>query len=116
MAIRTEPSNFLDLRNTGIVAATGYRRLEAYKFYNHHESDIRYVKIYDKALAPSSSDIPVLTITVFPSSITGISLDDAIEFHAGVGLRATTGIANDDSGDPSANDVSANLFFRESSP
>lgn len=74
---------------------------------------VRYVKVYDKATAATDADTPKMTIPV------GAGLSRTIEipaagaaFSAGIGLRATTGLADNDTGAPSANDVIVNVLFK----
>lgn len=59
---------------------------------------VRYLKIYDKASAPSSADTPVM-ILMIPGSTTGGGVTVPIPacglaFAAGIAIRLTTGVAN----------------------
>jgi hypothetical protein len=74
---------------------------------------ILYLKVYDKATAATSSDTPVLTIGVLPSgSIPPLDLkDDELFFSAGISLRATTGVADNDTGAPGANDLPVSILY-----
>jgi hypothetical protein len=67
---------------------------------------IRYFKLYDKATAPTSADTPKATIPVQPNSTISV-LGDSIgaSFPTGIGYRASTGVADNDNNDPTANDV-----------
>ena len=73
---------------------------------------IRYVKLYNKATAPDQTDTPLLTILLPASSAANIIAPAGIDFTTGISIRATTGVADNDTGAPSANDVVANVFYR----
>ncbi len=72
-----------------------------------------YLKVYDKASAPNQNDTPTLTIPV-PSSgtIQIVGGKGGIEFKNGVGLRATTGISDNDTGAPDANEMVVNILYK----
>jgi len=72
---------------------------------------IRYVKIYDKATAPTSSDTPIRTYSLPPSSTVVVPVTDGIDFTLGISLRASTGVADADNTAPSANDVIVNIGY-----
>jgi hypothetical protein len=78
----------------------------------NNASSLRYVKLYDKASAPSSSDVPKLTIPVPANSAANLMAVAGIDFTAGIGIRVTTGVADADTGAPTANDVIVNLLYR----
>lgn len=76
-------------------------------------TSIRYLKLYNKATAPLSSDTPLMTIDI-PAGL-GANLPPGpgeIDFTVGIGYRVTTGVADNDTGAPTANDVQLNLFYR----
>lgn len=78
----------------------------------NNAASLRYVKFYDKATAALSTDTPVRTYTILANSNLAIPLGDAgVEFLLGIGLRGTTGLADNDTGAPSANDIIVNLGF-----
>lgn len=72
---------------------------------------IRYLKIYNQATAPSSSDTPVRTYLLPPSSTVVVPVTDGIDFTAGISLRASTGVADNDNTAPTANDVIVNIGY-----
>lgn len=57
---------------------------------------IQYVKLYDKATAPSSSDTPILTIAIVSRTDTIIFPEPGLEFSNGLGIRITGGAADSD--------------------
>lgn len=78
---------------------------------------VRYLKVYDKASAPSGSDTPKLRI-VIPGATTGagivIPLPDAgVAFAAGISFRLVTGVADNDANGVAATEVVINgLFYK----
>lgn len=77
---------------------------------------ICYVKLYDKATAPTSGDTPVLTIPV-PGNTAGAGVavpigDIGIAFASGIAIRATTGIADNNTSAVAASEVVANYSFK----
>lgn len=72
---------------------------------------IRYLKLYDKATAPTSSDTPIRTYLLPPSSTVVVPVTDGIDFVNGISLRASTGVADNDNTAPSANDVLVNIGY-----
>jgi hypothetical protein len=81
-------------------------------FISNNSSSVRFLKLYDKATAPLSSDTPKLTLQLPANSAANLLSVSGIDFTAGIGLRCTTGVADNDTGAPSANDVIVNLFYR----
>ena len=72
---------------------------------------IRYVKLYNMATAPTSSDTPIRTYMLPPSSTIVVPVTDGIDFSAGISIRASTGVADNDNTAPSANDVLVNIGY-----
>lgn len=75
-----------------------------------------YVKLYDKATAPSSSDTPLVRLAI-PGSSTGAGTNVAfplggISFLNGIGYRIVTGSADNDNTSVAASDVIVNFFYR----
>lgn len=74
-------------------------------------SGTRYLKIYDKASAPLSTDTPLITIAI-PTMVAinlAVPLGDlaaqGVVFVNGIGVRGTTGVLDADVGAPAPNDV-----------
>ncbi len=106
-----KPYRSLDVGLTGELINAAVMQLYGGDVWNGHASALRYLKIYDIALPPTASDTPVATLTLkaqdhtrIPSELVGI------QFSNGVGIRATTGLADSDTGAPTTNDVIANLL------
>ena len=101
----------LDVGTVGTVAKASAGKLQGYYFANQHASARRYLKLYNKATAPLSTDTPLLTLPLPFDSAGHVPFPGGIEFTLGIGYRATTGIADSDTGAPGANEVVLNLFF-----
>jgi hypothetical protein len=78
-------------------------------------STVRYLKLYNKAIAPTvGTDVPVMTIPI-PANTQGagvaIPFSMGVNFSAGIAIAITSGLADTDTGAISANDVVVNLTF-----
>lgn len=76
----------------------------------------RYLKLYDKASAPTvGTDTPVKTLTI-PGNTAGAGLvlnwDKGLVFSNGIAFALTTGIADSDTGAVGANDLVVNLDYK----
>ena len=77
---------------------------------------VRYLKIYDKATAPTSADTPLLTIGV-PGNTAGAGVAVpvpavGIAFSNGWGFRMTTGQADNDTGAVTAGDLALSYGYK----
>ena len=78
-------------------------------------SSVRYLKLYNKATAPSvGTDVPIMTIPV-PANTQGagisIPFSMGVNFSLGIGIAITSGSADNDSGSVGAGDVIVNLTY-----
>ena len=81
-------------------------------FLGNDNSAARYVKLYDKASAPTvGTDVPKLTLRIPGASSANLEFRDPLPFTVGLALAMTTGVADSDAGAVAANEVSANLWF-----
>lgn len=85
-------------------------QIYGYQLFNTTASALRYVKIYNKA-APTSSDTPIKTILVPPSGGANLALPVGIACGTAIGIRITTGYADNDTGAVTAGDVIVNLDY-----
>jgi hypothetical protein len=71
----------------------------------------RYLKIYNKATAPTEADTPKLTIALPTGNSTFFLGDIGVDFPAGISIRSTTGLADNDTGAPTASQTIINLTY-----
>lgn len=75
----------------------------------------RYLKLYDKATAPTSADTPVHTL-MMPGASAGagfvLSVPVGLVFASGIGFRLTTGIADNDANAVAAAEIAVNLGYK----
>ena len=106
----TAYSKLADGTDEDLIVAGTVRLKWLYLF--NTSAALRYVKLYNKATAPSEADTPVLR---FPIPIGGggtVALPDGgIPFSLGLGIRIVTGVTDADDTGPTANDVVANLGY-----
>jgi hypothetical protein len=67
----------------------------------------RYLKLYNKATAPTSADTPIMTRRLAPQSEFVLDFPTPFYFSLGIGYRLTTGVADADTGALTAGDVEA---------
>jgi hypothetical protein len=96
---------------TGVNIKASAGQVYGWYLYNN-ASSIRVVKLYNKATAPTvGTDTPTQTIVLPANGGANVFSDIGFAFSSGIGIGVTTGIADNDTGAPSANDVVANLFY-----
>lgn len=103
------PYRNLDVQPGGVNVNTAPTQLYGSQIWNDHATAVRWLKVYDVAYAPTVSDVPAKTIGLKAQENTSLDALVGIEFKHGIGLRATTGKADSDTGAPSAGDVIVNL-------
>ncbi len=103
------PYRNLDIGVTGVNIDVAPMNLYGAQVWNGHATALRYLKIYDVAYPPTVSDTPVKTIPLKAQAFTFLEALVGVQFTNGIGLRATTGIADSDTGAPSTNDVVVNM-------
>ncbi len=72
---------------------------------------IRYLKVYNKATAPTSSDTPIMTIALKPGETTFVDANSPIRCSLGIGIRLTTGIAVADTGAVAAAEHAVSIMY-----
>ena len=80
-----------------------------------NETTVSYLKIYDKATAPTvGTDVPVLTIPV-PTHTQGagivIPIPNGVTFSNGIAIAVTGGVADSDTTAVGADEVVINLTY-----
>lgn len=101
----------ISLSTTGQVIKASSGCIYEYYFYNSGGA-IVYIKLYNKATAATSSDTPVRTYAVGAGQGANCAIDLGIQFLTGIGIRASTGVADNDNTAPGANEVTVNIGFR----
>lgn len=72
----------------------------------------RFVKLYDKATAPTASDTPLRTYSIPASTTLSLAVTTAgIEFTSGISIRGTVLLADSDNTAPTANDIVVNISW-----
>jgi hypothetical protein len=72
-----------------------------------------FVKLYDMATAPQiGTSTPVATLYVPAGQVVSAEHTNGIELSNGIGIGATTGVADSDASDPAANTVVVNVFYK----
>jgi hypothetical protein len=77
---------------------------------------VRYLKLYNKATAPTvGTDTPVQTYAI-PAATTGagftLNFGPGLEFTTGIGFALTTGVADADTNAVAANEITVNLGYK----
>ncbi len=101
----------LDLKTTGQVIKASAGQVGGWYLANNAGA-ARFVKLYDKATAPTEADTPLLTIQLPANGAANLLAVAGIDFTTGISARATTGVADNDTGAPTTNDLIVNLFYR----
>ena len=76
------------LGNTGVVVTGVHSTLQSLTLSNILGTVFSYVKVYNKATAPSSTDTPVMTIPLNHDTVQQVECH-SLDFPLGIGLRAT---------------------------
>jgi len=98
--------------NSTLAKATA-GQVYAWCFSNIHATSWRYVKLYNKATAPSpGTDTPVMCIGIPPSSTVEKTFENGVMFSLGIGFVIVTGIQDSDATSVGANEVAVNLFYK----
>lgn len=102
----------LDLDETEEDIKTSAGQLYGYYFANTNAS-ARYLKFYNATAANVTvgTTTPVLTFYLPPTTAGHIEFSHGIAFSTAISAAATTGVADNDTGAPSANDVILNAFY-----
>jgi hypothetical protein len=100
----------IDLGVTGLIAKATPGKLISIHAHNVNAAT-RFLKIYNKATAPTEADTPKLTIPLPTGNSTFFLGDSGVDFTAGISVRATTGLADNDTGAPTASQTIVNLTY-----
>ena len=102
----------LDIDESGDLVITGLKVCFGWVITNVSQSTM-YLKLYNKATAPTvGTDTPKLTIPIASGAISAVEFLGGIEFLLGIGVGATTGIADGNTGAPGANEVAGQILYK----
>ena len=90
----------LDINATGQLVIDGSNRLYGLCIQNLSGNDDCYVKLYNHANAPSSTDTPFATYYVKAETTLNLQFPQGIANNTGLGIRATNGVADNDNVNP----------------
>lgn len=102
----------LDVQTAGVRIKSGAGQLY-WAWISNQAATVRFVKLYDSNNSPpTSAETPVLTLAV-PAASGGVApIPIGLAFAAGIGIRASSAVADNDATAPSANDVIVNLGYK----
>ena len=81
-------------------------------FLFNRSASVRYIKLYNKSSAPSVGlDTPIMTIPLPAGAGANVNFTSGISFTRGVGIGATTGVSDNNTGAPAANEVLVNIIY-----
>lgn len=96
--------------NATLIRA-GSGRLYRIRGYNNAAA-VRFLKVYDKATAPSQTDTPILTLTLKAAEVFDFDLYDCgLDYSAGLGYRITGTAPDADTTALAAGDVTGMAVF-----
>jgi len=101
----------LALTNAGEVVTAKRTILCGYSITNINAA-IRFVKLYNKATAASSSDTPVLVIGVPTNQTVSLTIPGGLVFSAGISARCVTTIPDAGATGAAANEIATQLFYQ----
>lgn len=100
----------INVGTTGAVVKAYKGGLFEYYIYNNSAA-VLFLKLYDKATAPTQADTPIRTLPIPASNGANLCIPDGIGFTNGLSIRATTGVADNDTGAPGSNECIVNLGY-----
>jgi hypothetical protein len=100
----------LDLGVTGRIAKPSPGRLYGWQLGNNGAA-AAYVKLYNKATAPTQADTPLLTIRIPAGGAVTFTSAIGVGFTAGISARGVTAPADNSVAAPAANDLVVALFY-----
>lgn len=103
----------INLSTTGQIVKAAPATLCGWYIYSGRTSGTVWLKFYDKATAPTQADTPKMTIPL-PTGPTGSNISWHLRpaFDAGLSVRCSTGVADNDTGAPSSNECVVNIFYK----
>lgn len=111
------PSVTISAASTNATSVKGSAGRVLGAFVSNINAAARYLKLYNKATAPTvGTDTPV-AVFLIPGNTEGRGFvlpisNPGIAFGTGIGFALTTGVANSDTGAVAANELVVNLFYK----
>jgi len=85
-------------------------RVIGWRLYNNTAS-LRYVKFFNKATAPTSSDVPLFTLILKPNEVADFDTAYGTAFSTGIGYSITGALADNDTTAVAVDDVVGAIFY-----
>ncbi len=101
----------IDVQPTGSLIKSGSTELLSVFASNENGADI-YLKLYNTVAAPTQTDTPIWVIRVNSNGSRDLSMPCPLLFPLGLGIRATTGVADNSTAAPGANHVIVSIIYR----
>lgn len=102
----------LNTTNATVVKASGgVLGLLAIVHIGTGSSDVRYLKMYDKATTPSQADTPILTFAIYARERMDLLPATGLKFQNGISYRMTTNYADNDNTAVGANELQINVAY-----
>ncbi len=74
---------------------------------------VRFVKIYNKAAAPTvGTDTPLLTLAIPGTGAANVAFPNGLSFSTGIALAITAAATDGDTTVVAANEIIVNLFYK----
>ena len=102
----------IDVNATGVNVKSSAGQVYGWYLFNTG-SQTRYVKLYNKATAPTvGTDTPVMTIPLPAGGGANVFSDIGLAFSSGIGIGATQGVADNNTSAPASNEVLAHIYYK----
>lgn len=101
----------LALTNTGVAVTAAATRVFGWTITNSAGA-IRYVKLYNKATAATSSDTPVMTIGIPTLQTVSFYPAGGINFPLGLSIRCVTEAADNGTTGATTGDILAHVLYK----
>lgn len=101
----------LSVINSGVNIKASGGAIYGWYIYNNAAA-VRYLKLYNLATTPTiGTDTPFITIGIPSASAANVFTPFGIIFDTGIGIGGTNGVADNNAGAPTANDLVVNIFY-----
>lgn len=104
------PASISTANNTAVAIAAAPAALSGIDYFNNSDTETVFLKLYNLA-APTSANTPVAVFQVLPYTPFNKVFTEPLAFSTAIGVRVTTGAANNDTTSPTGSNV-GNAFYR----